>query len=87
VNDEFIIVVNSEHKVDVFRRGDPHKVKTFDIEYMRYSVVIENYLLIGTEEKLLYLIDVQTLELIDQIQTQSYIFSIAKINRNTVVCG
>lgn len=87
INDDFIIVVNSEHKVDVFKRGDPRKIKTFDIEYMRYSLVVENYLFIGTEEKLLYLIDVETLEVIDQIQTQSYIFSIAKVNRNTVVCG
>lgn len=87
INDEFIIVVNSEHKVDVFRRGDPRKVKTLDIEYMRYSLVIENHLFIGTEEKLLYLVDVSTLEIVDQIQTQSYIFSIAKIDRNTVVCG
>jgi hypothetical protein len=62
-------------------------VKTFDIEYMRYSLVVDNHLFIGTEEKLLYLIDTQSFEVVDRIQTQSYIFSIAKINKTTIVCG
>ena len=62
-----MIAVNSEHKVDIFRRGDPKKVKTFDIEYMRYSLVVDNHLFIGTEEKLLYLIDTTTLEVVDRI--------------------
>lgn len=69
IDDEFIIAVNSEHKVDIFRRGDNKKIKTLDIEYMRYSLVVDNYLFIGTEEKLLYLIDASTLEVIDRIQT------------------
>lgn len=62
-------------------------MKTFDIEYMRYSLVVDNHLFIGTEEKLLYLIDTQSFEVVDRIQTQSYIFSIAKINKTTIVCG
>jgi hypothetical protein len=55
--DDFIIVVNSEHKVDVFKRGQSQRVKTLEIEYMRFSVKLGNRLYIGTEEKLLYLVD------------------------------
>lgn len=42
VGEDHILVVNSEHKVDVFKRGDSRKVKTLDIEYMRYSLVLHN---------------------------------------------
>lgn len=38
VSEDYIIAVNSEHKVDVFQRGNPRKLKTLDIEYMRYSL-------------------------------------------------
>ena len=62
VGDDHILVVNSEHRVDVFKRGDSRKVKTLDIEYMRYSLVLHNMLFIGTEEKMLYLIDALTFE-------------------------
>ena len=54
---------------------------------MRYSLVVDNHLFNGTEEKLLYLIDTQSFEVVDRIQTQSYIFSIAKIDKTTIVCG
>lgn len=80
-------MVNPNHKTDVFRRGDPKKFKTLDIEYMRYSLVLDNHLFIGTEEKMLYWVDMDTMEIVDKIETQSYIFSISKINQNTIVCG
>lgn len=54
---------------------------------MRYSMLCDEYLFIGTEEKLLYLIDAKKMEILDKIETQSYVFSIAKLMRNTVVCG
>ena len=69
VGDEHIVVVNSEHRVDVFKRGDSRKVKTLDIEYMRYSLVLHNLLFIGTEEKMLYLVDALTFEILDRMMT------------------
>ena len=54
---------------------------------MRYSLVMDNFLFIGTEEKLLYMVDVNSLEVLDRMETQSYIFSICQIDRNTIVCG
>jgi len=69
VGEDYILVVNSEHKVDVFKRGDPRKLKTLDIEYMRYSLVIGDILFIGTEEKTLYMLNALTFELIDRIMT------------------
>lgn len=57
---DHILVVNEEHKVDVFKRGVARKVKTLDIEYMRCSLVVGNHLFIGTEEKMLFLVDVAT---------------------------
>ena len=81
------MVVNSEHKVDVFKRGDPRKLKTLDIDYMRYSLVMHNLLFIGTEEKMLYLVDALTFEILDRIMTQSYIFTMCKIDDTTIVCG
>lgn len=76
IGPDHILVGNSEHKVDIFKRGDPIKVKTLDIEYMRFSLLIDNDLLfIGTEEKMLYLLDATTFETLDQIMTQSYIFT------------
>ena len=87
VGEDHILVVNSEHKVDVFKRGDARKVKTLDVEYMRYSLVMHNLLFIGTEEKMLYLIDALTFEILDRMMTQSYIFTICKIDDTTIVCG
>lgn len=87
VGEDHILVVNSEHKVDVFKRGDSRKVKTLDIEYMRYSLVLHNLLFIGTEEKMLYLVDALTFEILDRMMTQSYIFTMCKIDDNTIICG
>ena len=87
VGEDHILVVNNEHKVDVFKRGASRKIKTLDIEYMRYSLVINNLLFIGTEEKMLYLIDALTFEILDRIMTQSYIFTMCKIDDCTIVCG
>lgn len=81
------MVVNSEHKVDVFKRGDPRKIKTLDIEYMRYSLVLGDILFIGTEEKTLYMLDALTFELLDRIMTQSYIFTMQEIDMKTIICG
>ena len=69
VGEDHILVVNSEHRVDVFKRGDARKVKTLDIEYMRYSLVMHNLLFIGTEEKMLYLVDALTFEILDRLMT------------------
>lgn len=85
--DDFILVVNAQHKVDVFKRGQNKRVKTLDIEYMRYSVKLGSRLFIGTEEKLLYLIDAVSFEILDRLQTQSYIFTLAQIDNDTVLCG
>ena len=63
------MVVNSEHKVDVYKRGDPRKLKTLDIDYMRYSLVIGSLLFIGTEEKMLFMLDALTFDIIDKMQT------------------
>lgn len=87
VNEDHILVVNSEHKVDVYKRGDYRKFKTLDIEYMRYSLVVNNKLFIGTEEKMLYLIDALTFEILDRMMTQSYIFTMCKIDDGTIICG
>ena len=87
IGDDHILVVNSEHRVDVFKRGDARKVKTLDIEYMRYSLVMHNLLFIGTEEKMLYLVDALTFEILDRIMTQSYIFTMCRIDDCTIVCG
>ena len=69
VGEDHILVVNGDHKVDVFKRGDNRKIKTLDIEYMRYSLVMHNLLLIGTEEKMLYLVDALTFDILDRIMT------------------
>lgn len=87
VGEDHILVVNGEHRVDVFKRGDARKVKTLDIEYMRYSLVMHNLLFIGTEEKMLYLVDALTFEILDRIMTQSYIFTMCRLDDCTVVCG
>ena len=87
IGEDHILVVNSEHKVDVFKRGDARKVKTLDIEYMRYSLVVSDLLCIGTEEKMLYLVDALTFEIIDRIMTQSYIFTMCQLDESTIICG
>ena len=87
IDQDHILITNLEHKVDVFKRGDPRKVKTLDIEYMRYSLVTENLLFIGTEEKMLYMLDALTFEILDRFMTQSYCFTLAMIDKNTLVCG
>ena len=80
--------MNSEHRVDVFKRGDSRKVKTLDIEYMRHSLVFDDGLLvIGTEEKMLYLVDALTFTILDRIMTSSNIFTICKMDNFTFVCG
>ena len=69
VGHEFILSVNENHKVDVFKRDNNVKFKTLDIEYMRYSMIMDGILFIGTEEKMLYMLDRLTFEIIDRIQT------------------
>ena len=87
IDEDHILVTNLEHKVDVYKRGDPRKMKTLDIEYMRYSLVSDNKLFIGTEEKMLYMLDALTFEILDKIMTQSYIFTLCMLDRNTIACG
>jgi len=83
--DDVICVVNSEHKVDIVR--NKRRVKTLDIEYMRYSLKLGNRLFIGTEEKRLFLVDATTFDILDSLQTQSYIFSLVEVDKETVLCG
>ena len=71
----------------MFKRGDARKAKTLDIEYMRYSLVVNDLLFIGTEEKMLYLVDALTFEILDRIMTQSYIFTMCVIDEDTIICG
>ena len=54
---------------------------------MRYSLINDNLLFIGTEEKMLYMLDALTFEILDRFMTQSYCFTLAMIDKNTIVCG
>jgi len=54
---------------------------------MRYSLVVGDLLFIGTEEKIIYMIDTTTFEIIDNIETQQYVFSIAALDETTIICG
>lgn len=67
VGRDFIITVNNEHKIDIFKRGNQQRVKELDIEYMRFSLVVGQLLFIGTEEKLLYMVDSRNFNIIDKI--------------------
>ena len=51
VGEDHILVVNSEHRVDVFKRGDARKVKTLDIDTSDSIEVIKAFidLKIGVE--------------------------------------
>lgn len=69
MGDDFLIAVSSEHKVDVFRRGSGDKMGTLEIDYMRCSLVHENYVFIGTEEKMLFLVDATSFEIVDKMMT------------------
>ncbi len=61
-------------------RGEAKKIKTLEITYMRYSLVVEDLLFIGTEEKMIYMIDTRTFEIVSSIETQQYVFSIAALD-------
>lgn len=87
IGKDFIITVNSEHKVDIFKRGDPRRIKELEIEYMRYSIVSGSHLFIGTEEKLLYMVDTKTFTVIDKIATQNFVFTMSMIDKTTLICG
>lgn len=80
-------MVNKDHKVDVFKRGEQTKLKTLDIEYMRHSLVVDDVIFIGTEEKILYMVDVLEFNILDKIQTQNFIFAIQALSNDTVICG
>lgn len=58
VGDDYLLSVNAEYAVEIYQRGVEEKLKTLDISYMRASKQIGDLLFIGTEEKMLYLIDV-----------------------------
>ena len=79
--------MNAEHRCDVFSRGNPDKIKTLDIEYMRCSLFNDRCVFIGTEEKLCYMVDSSTFEILDRMPCQSYVFTIALIDSRTIVCG
>lgn len=87
VGDEYVITVNHIHGVDVYKRGKQQKVKTLDIEYMRCSLVHGNFIFIGTEEKMLYLVDATNFTILDKMMTQSFVFTIALIDDHTIILG
>ena len=60
---------------------------TLDIETMRFSFVHKDRLFIGTEEKMLYMLDANTYGILAQIATQSYVFTICMIDDNTLLAG
>jgi len=62
-------------------------MKELDIEYMRFSIVVGGYLFIGTEEKMLYMIDTKTFNIIDKLPTQNFVFTISTIDKTTLICG
>ncbi len=70
VGDDHFIVVNNENQIDVYVRGQARKIKTLDISFMRYSLVLDNLLFIGTEEKMLYMVETDNFETVDRIETQ-----------------
>jgi hypothetical protein len=67
VGNNYIITVNSDNTVDVFRRGQEYKLKTLNIEVMRCSLTHNDVLLIGTEERMLYMIDTVDFEIVDRV--------------------
>ena len=58
-----------------------------DIEYMRCSLVLDRVFFVGTEEKLCYMIDTSSFEVLDKMSTQSFVFTIEQIDSKTLVCG
>ena len=60
---------------------------TLSIEYMRCSHELGDYLFIGTEERMLYMIETNTLNVLEKINTQSYVFTILAIDHQTLVLG
>lgn len=54
---------------------------------MRFSLVVGQYLFIGTEEKLLYMVDIKNFNIVDKISTQNFIFTISMIDKSTIICG
>lgn len=69
VGDDYILTVNSEYRTEVFQRGVDASVKTLDISYMRASRQVGNFLFIGTEEKMIYLVDITSFEILDSLPT------------------
>lgn len=50
-------------------------------------MVHERALFIGTEEKLLYMVDSDNFQILDRMPCQSYVFTIELIGSQTIVCG
>ncbi len=73
--------------MDVFKLGTPYRVKELDIEYMRFSIVVGAHLFIGTEEKLLYMVETKNFNIVDKISTQNFVFTISMIDKSTLICG
>ena len=86
INNDYILTVNTDHGVDICKRNGGKK-KTLDIEYMRCSLVVGNLLLIGTEEKLVHLVDTKDLNVKDRTSTQSFVFSLILADHRTLLCG
>jgi len=54
---------------------------------MRFSIVVGGNLFIGTEEKLLYMVDAKTFSIVDKISTQNFVFTVSVIDKTTLICG
>jgi hypothetical protein len=53
----------------VYKRGEARKLKTLEINFMRYSLVVGGLLFIGTEEKMVYMVETKSFEIVDRLET------------------
>ena len=54
---------------------------------MRCSLVHNEFLFIGTEEKMVYMVSTDNFDILDKMMTQSFVFTIALIDQSTLICG
>lgn len=54
---------------------------------MRFSIVVGSYLFIGTEEKMLYMVDTKSFNIVDKLPTQNFVFTVSVIDKTTLICG
>lgn len=77
VGPNYLITTTVNNRVDVHKRGVEVVHKQLDIEYMRYSILHNRTLFIGSEEKQLYMLSWPSFTILAKITTQSFIFTMA----------